>query len=161
MNVNKLGLVSLFIILAALPGCWDWFGKKDKELVVVNVLDEDLYEDAHIKGSINVPFQNVMDFAEKNWDKERSHIVLYCSNYMCTASKIAAKQLQDKGYKHVWAYEGGTAEWYQKGLPITGEAKQGYLTMEVEPEKGDPENELYITVEELQKKMDEFSAKNV
>ncbi len=116
--------------MALLPGC---FFEKEKEalkqgLVVVNVLDKKHYDDCHITGSVQVSMDQLESFAN-TLDKERSDVIFYCSNYMCSASGFAVKKFMDLGFKHVAAYEGGTAEWHQMGLPTEGPAQEAYLKL--------------------------------
>ncbi len=121
-------------VIALLPACWSFDKKEAKKesLYVLNVLDKEDYNDCRIAGSKNVPFNDVKDFA-KNLDKN-TEIVVYCANYMCSSSGSAAQQLKELGFQNVWAYEGGTAEWYQLGLkeggkyPVEGSCKAGYLS---------------------------------
>ena len=135
-------------------------------VMVVNVLDKAMYDDAHIKGSINVPMDQVMAESEK-WDKNAA-IVLYCSNTMCTSSSEVARQLVEKGFTNVAVYEGGMAEWFQIGQKdaeyiVEGPHSEVYLTMEVAPQPAPVEVENVtttaaikkITAVELQKLMKE------
>ena len=49
------------VLLAAivlLPSC-GWDSGSKPSFVLVNVLDKEFYDDCHIKGSINVPFENL------------------------------------------------------------------------------------------------------
>ncbi len=129
VNMQKksviFGLIFQSIILL-LSGCWDHTNQqKKKGLVVVNVLDLDLYEDCHIRGSINIPFDQVESHAN-NIDQD-AEIVFYCSDYQCSSSEWAAKTFQKKGFKKVYVYEGGMAEWYQEGLPTEGPHQKAYL----------------------------------
>ena len=130
------------------------FGRKkgNSELLVVNVLDQEFYNDCHIKGSINVPFEQFEEFAKK-LDKN-THLVVYCSNYQCTASFLGARMLKQMGFKNVWAYEAGMAGWYQEKLPVDGSCKQPYLTMSNKPLVGEKESDVeIITTQDLQQKM--------
>jgi rhodanese-related sulfurtransferase len=144
---------TLAISTILLGGC-DWAGKKNgkPELILVNVLDKNLYTDCTIKGSINVPYEDVLQYALKHWDKELTHIVLFCANYKCTASGQAALDLKNRGFKHVWAYEGGTAEWFHlaksdpNSYPIAGKCSpdiSGYLD---DYEKIEGESDIQIPV---------------
>lgn len=125
-------------LLVMLAGC-DWFSSPSKaapKFYLVNVLNKELFDDAHIEQSINAPFEQLLAHAEK-WDK-KVPVVLYCSNYLCTASKEGVGMLKQKGFESVRAYEGGTAEWYQlskkdPSYRIVGPAQQKYLTMEIQP----------------------------
>lgn len=123
-----------------------------KNLVVINVLQKELYDDCHIAGSISIPFDRIEQDAQASIDKD-AEIVIYCSNYMCTASGMACKKLQHLGFRNVWAYEAGMAEWYQQGLPTQGPAKSAYLNRVLEqPKVHDPDVRV-ITTQELAAKM--------
>lgn len=122
-----------------LPGCF-WKSESTKAnksmLYVVNVLSKDLYDDAHIKGSIHVDLDD-LDTQAEQWNKDAT-VVVYCSNYQCTASSYAAKNLKKAGFKHVFAYEGGMAEWYHlsqhdANYQVEGPAVEDYLKGESEP----------------------------
>jgi len=144
----------LFIVfgLICLALLYGLFNKKQPDFLVVNVLSEQLYDDSHIKGSICVPFQELDSFI-KNLDAH-SHVVFYCSNYMCTSSGYAAKKAREHGIKNACAYEGGTAEWYQMGLPIEGPCKQMYLSKKVGPSKQEAQvDDIVISAHDLAHKM--------
>jgi len=126
---------------------------QDNSVLVINVLSPEQYKDAHIKGSINVPFDQVEAYAKKV-DKKRE-VVFYCANYMCSASGASAEMFKKLGFENVWAYEGGTAEWYQLGYPIDGPATEGYLKAE-NKKPAVEETHAYgiITAQELKAKME-------
>jgi rhodanese-related sulfurtransferase len=143
----KLTLCSLIFLI----GCGQT--EKKQGLIIVNVLDADHFNDCHIKGSINVSLEQLDDFA-KDLDKQKAEVVFYCSNYMCTASGFSAKKLKDMGFEHVWAYEAGIADWYQKGLPTEGPCEKPYLTKQMNHEELDQSNDIsIISTEDLAKKM--------
>ncbi|MEX0672027.1 MAG: rhodanese-like domain-containing protein [Candidatus Babeliales bacterium] len=147
---------SLLVLLFVLPSC-TWWGQTKSEpmsgLIVVNVLDSEYHSDCRIAGSINVTIEQL---AEKsaNWQKD-SQVVFYCTNYWCTSSGYAADQLIKSGFKNIYAYEGGIAEWHQKGYPTDGPCQKSYLKKEVKPFADEEESKGYtiITAEELYKKM--------
>ena len=95
------------------------------DLLVINVLSNEYYEDCHIQGSINIP----LDQFEKNAvNLERDKkIVIYCASYLCSASKRASKILHSMGFRNLLVYEGGTKEWREKGFPTVGSCKLPYL----------------------------------
>lgn len=157
--LNRLELIGAVILAGALIFFGSYYWKspvglsKRGGLVVINVLDKEPYDDCHIKGSVNVPFTQLSAYAQ-NLDPETAEIVVYCSNYMCSTSGHACKQLMKMGFKHVWAYEGGTAEWYQMGLPVEGPCKNSYLTQKMTPPPHDGESTVaVITAQELAKKL--------
>lgn len=146
---------SFFVIMSFscfLPGCFQAEHEPTKGLVVINVLDKGMHEDCHIQGSISVPFEEVAEFSE-GIDKQEAEVVVYCSNYMCSASGSTAKMLLAKGFKHVWAYEAGLAEWYQKGLPVEGACTQKYLQRTMAAPDHEDDGVPVITTEQLKEKM--------
>lgn len=158
MNIKALSLCMVSLLL--LSSC-RWFKTQDSKaadsLVIVNVLDKELHDDCHIRGSINLTMDQVEAHGKNNWDKDATHVVIYCANYKCTASGASAKLLREMGFKYVWAYEGGTAEWKHLEYPINGSCTQGYLNDYAQPEghevaPGTPT----ISAQDLKTKMAEF-----
>lgn len=152
--MNKLfsGLTLASVLLLA--GCWG--GNKKEEtmpakasLQVINVLDPELYADAHIKGSINVPFDQLDEYLKKA-DKN-AELVFYCANYSCSASGEAAKQAKEQGFTNARAYEGGTAEWVKLGYPYEGPATESYI--HGDNPKPDHLADFAISAEDLKAKM--------
>jgi rhodanese-related sulfurtransferase len=160
MNVIKrYAFFSFVAFLAVLPGCWSGSSTQEKTkikgLVVINVLDKAEYDDCHIRGSMNVPFVQIKEYAQDSLEKD-ADIVLYCSNYMCSSSGFARKQLIELGFQHVTVYEGGTAEWFQKGYPVDGPALQPYLQKVMQAPPAQP---YVIDAVELKKKIDARDAR--
>lgn len=152
MLKQKLVLVAAALLM--LQGCFKNEQKKEG-LFLVNVLDVEYYDDCHIKApnSINVTLEGLEAFT-KTVDPEKSEIVFYCSNYMCTASGFAAKELAKKGFKNVWAYEAGIADWYQKGLPVEGKCEKPYLNKKIEKLELEESSEIrIISTDELANKV--------
>jgi rhodanese-related sulfurtransferase len=146
---------SLAMLLFLIPSCTWWQTKSEPTsgLIIVNVLDKEYHDDCHIKGSIHVTVDDLEKKAA-SWDKN-SEIVFYCTNFYCTSSGWAADQATKMGFKHVYAYEGGMAEWYQKGYPVEGQCKKAYLTKKITPFDDEEESKGYtvITAGELYAKM--------
>ena len=152
-KINQLIIGMLVVFL--LPACGSREGQAEAKrsgLIVINVLDKDWYDDCHIKGSISVPFSELDEFVKK-LDTEKAEIVLYCSNYFCTSSMYACNHLKEMGFKHVWAYEGGTAEWYQLRLPVEGPSQRAYLSKQMQSDRQTDHNECLITAKELAAKL--------
>ncbi len=84
---------------------------------LIEVLGENEYNKAHIKGAINIPLKKVGTEAKQKFNEE-DEIVVYCSDYDCSASPTAAKKLDSLGFKNVYDYEGGKKEWKEAGLPM-------------------------------------------
>ena len=163
MIVHKKQILAIIVVglLALLPACWPFSKKSDvkkQDLCVINVLDKNSYYDCRIAGSINVAFEEIENFA-KQLDRN-AEIVVYCANYMCSSSSAAVQKLMQMGFDRVWAYEGGTAEWYQMGLnnegkyPIEGTCRASYLSASNEkPEHTEQSSVPVIDIDELHEKM--------
>jgi rhodanese-related sulfurtransferase len=159
MNRKKINfnVSCLFVaLMMLLPAC-DWFKQPEKQQVssaviteitapellklmesgkdvkIISVNSEDVYSDAHIPGDMRIAYDKLdtLDTETKGWAKN-SPIVVYCTDYTCTASKAFVKELKKLGFSNVTAYSGGIAEWYQLGLKdknyrVEGPAQEGFL----------------------------------
>ncbi len=124
------------------------------KLLVINVLSAEQYEDCHIKGSINVPLEKLESYA-KDFDRE-TPIVTYCANYACSASRYAWQALDKMGFKNVWAYEGGIAEWYQGGFMAKGACSTSYISEPTQKPVSPSDDQIRrISAEELRALMAE------
>lgn len=159
MHTTKISwnILAIVFFTSLLPGCWQKSTQEEEEkksLYVINLLDKAWYTGCHIKGSIHVPFDQLPIFVSTL--AKDTEIVVYCSNYLCTASSTAYRQLVDDGFTHVYAYEGGMAEWYQLGYPIEGVCTQEYLKKVVSQPTIEDDNSSKvrtISAEELYKKL--------
>lgn len=120
-----------------------------QKLLVINALKKQYYKDCHILGSINVPLEE-LDKYLKDIDKE-THIVVYCGSYHCPISHKAWHIVRDLGFKNVWAYEGGMAEWVQKGYLVQGACQEEYLNRQ---ETAEVRDVATMSAEELKEKME-------
>ncbi len=96
-----------------------------KRLKVLNVLSAEVYNDAHIKNSLNVPLVELKSFAEHT--PKDTCIVVYCAHSNCDASARAWHVLHELGFDNLFAYEGGMREWYDAGYPTEGPCSESYL----------------------------------
>ena len=152
-NIKFLSFSLIVCSLLVLSGCWSSSNNQSK-LIIINVLDPDYYQDCHIPGSINIPFEKFED-RMKTLNKKDSH-VLYCSNFACTAAPFAANLLQASGFENVALLPGGIVQWYQKGYSYTGPATMEYLQEENEPFEGEEHPGIQmLTAEALKAKMTE------
>lgn len=89
----------------------------EKDLVIIDVLSPESYAKAHIKGAINIPLDKLHnDDILKSLDKNKTYIV-YCASKHCQASVKAAKILLEHGFKKVFDYKAGIADWTENKLP--------------------------------------------
>lgn len=139
---------------------------KQAKLLLVNVLDKDEFDDAHIIGgkgvlAINVPFietDRALALLPKN-----TAIVTYCSNYFCSACHTVAEQMTKAGFTNVKVFGGGMAEWYQLSqkepakYPIAGPAQRPYLKMRVNQPVKQEGGLTIISAQELQKLIEDIT----
>jgi rhodanese-related sulfurtransferase len=132
----------------------------NQQYVLVNVLGKEEFDDCAIKNSIHVAFDKIPSFLETlilTRDSKDKPLIFYCSNYFCTSSDEAAKMAVALGFKQVYVYKGGMAEWYQlsqkdPSYEYQGNGKADYLKLIIL--KRDFINEekfKIITAEELKK----------
>lgn len=136
------------------------------KLLLVNVLDRDEFDDAHISGgkgvvSIHVPFADT-EVAIRELPKNIP-LVTYCSNYFCSACHTTAKQLLNAGFTNVKVFSGGMAEWYQLAqqegnkYQFTGPAQRPYLKIRVKKPVSQENDLTIITAQELQKLIEDIT----
>lgn len=98
---------------------------ESNDFLLLNVLSEENFEDEHIPGSQNIPFDDDdSDFAhrvEELVSDKNDYIVAYCASAECPASTNAASALEKAGFTNVRVYEGGMREWKDSGCPLEGE----------------------------------------
>ena len=92
---------------------------------VINVLDSALFEECHIKGSVNVPYNQLAEYVQQF--PKGTELVVYCAHYDCGLSRKAWHLLDTLGYTNIYAYEGGIVEWYQMGYPVEGPCKNDFF----------------------------------
>ena len=89
-----------------------------KEVTLIDVLNENSFEMVHIDGAINIPFLKLDENAAKKQIDPKKEIVVYSIDYDCPVSKIAAGKLKKFGYEKVFYYHGGKQEWLEAGYPV-------------------------------------------
>ena len=88
----------------------------DPNVVVINVLDVEFYNNERIPGSKNAPSEAV-DFIEQVSalaSKDKS-LLIYSQGADCPAAAAAARKLADEGYSHVEVLPGGLDAWKEAG----------------------------------------------
>lgn len=139
---------------------------KQAKLLLVNVLDKDEFDDAHIIGgkgvlAINVPFaetDKALGLLPKN-----TAIVTYCSNYFCSACHTVAEQMVKAGFTNVKVFSGGMAEWYRLAQEdatkyrFEGPAQRPYLKMRVNQPAKQAGEVIIISAQELQKLIEDIT----
>lgn len=86
-------------------------------LRLIDVLEPDHFALVHLPGAENIPRAELDRLAPELLDRDET-IVVYCSSADCEESPKAARQLRQLGYRNVFDFEGGIAEWRRRGLPV-------------------------------------------
>lgn len=78
------------------------------------------YRQGHIKGAVNLPYEEFDEFYPKVAPKiaKDKIIVAYCDGTECESSLLLARVLREEGYQHLKVFFGGWSEWEKAGLPI-------------------------------------------
>ena len=87
-------------------------------LALVNVLSPDVFDEMHIPSSVNIPMSELDQF-ERRYNKDKD-IVVYSASLECDASERAARALSERGFRNVYDYEGGMADWERANQSTTG-----------------------------------------
>lgn len=87
--------------------------KRKKENVhFVDARDVPLYNEGHIPGAANIPFEHVADYQKALDSIPKTELVLiYCDGGDCHLSHDLSEHMNQRGWKRVAVYEGGWAEW--------------------------------------------------
>jgi rhodanese-related sulfurtransferase len=83
----------------------------------VDVLSADHFASGHLPRAENIPRDQLAIRAPDEIGRGEP-VVVYCSDRECPESSRAAAILEDLGYREVFHFEGGIAEWRQRGLPV-------------------------------------------
>ncbi len=90
---------------------------KEHSVILVDVMDEEIHRNIHIKGAINIPFSKLEHDAFIKLDP-KDVIVTYSIDYDCPVSRFAAKKLWEFGFRKVYYYPGGLKEWLEASFPV-------------------------------------------
>jgi rhodanese-related sulfurtransferase len=93
---------------------------RGEDFVLINVLPEKDFREAHISGSANIPVtdQAFVQRVEELAGTKARPIVVYCANAECNASPTAARTLQAHGFTDIRDYEAGIEGWRNAGLTV-------------------------------------------
>jgi len=89
------------------------------EAIFIDTREEEEYDEGHIAGAINLPFDfwdDYWPYVEPELDPE-AEIVAYCGGFDCELSLFAARELKNLGYEKSYIFFGGWPQWEEAGLP--------------------------------------------
>jgi 3-mercaptopyruvate sulfurtransferase SseA len=105
---------------------------QSKEAIFVDARYKDEFDYGHIKGAINLPFEefekyygSVKDTVRQAHRPEQSRrklpldrtLIIYCSGTDCEASLFLARLLRNFGYRNLKVFFGGWEQWQKANLP--------------------------------------------
>ena len=86
------------------------------EPVVVDVREQDEWDEGHIPGAVHVPRGHLESRIDRLAPDTARPVVVYCS--AGNRSAFAAKTLADLGYEDVVSLAGGFTDWKRNGFPV-------------------------------------------
>jgi molybdopterin/thiamine biosynthesis adenylyltransferase/rhodanese-related sulfurtransferase len=86
------------------------------EPVIVDVREQDEWDEGHIPGAVHVPRGHLESRIERLAPDTARPLVVYCS--AGNRSAFAAKTLTDLGYEDVVSLAGGFTDWKRNGFPV-------------------------------------------
>src|SRR5881394_1543868 len=86
------------------------------EPVVVDVREQDEWDEGHIPGAVHVPRGHLESRIERAAQDPSRPVLVYCS--AGNRSAFAAKTLGELGYEDVTSLAGGFTDWKRNGFPI-------------------------------------------
>jgi sulfur-carrier protein adenylyltransferase/sulfurtransferase len=87
-----------------------------REPVVVDVREQDEWDEGHIPGAVHIPRGHLESRIERAAPDLSGQVLLYCS--AGNRSAFAAKTLEEMGYEDVVSLAGGFTDWKRNGFPI-------------------------------------------
>jgi rhodanese-related sulfurtransferase len=85
---------------------------------LVEALPEKYWRDWHLPGAKHLPHDQARQLAPAVLPDLNAEIVVYCASATCQNSHIAARVLEQTGYRNVAVYAGGKQDWQEAGLPV-------------------------------------------
>jgi rhodanese-related sulfurtransferase len=98
------------------------------EFKLIMTLDRQAFDHMHIPGSLH--FSSIHQAAKQLLDPDYE-IVVYCSHELCSSSINAYLILRSYGFKNIYRYAGGLAEWQEAGYPLEGNAVDSPVEIEL------------------------------
>ncbi|WP_151475989.1 CBS domain-containing protein [Streptomyces albicerus] len=97
---------------------------------LVEVLPPEPYEQAHLPGALRIGLRDLDLQAPERLDAGRP-VIVYCADELCDMSPRAAARLEQLGFRQVYDYVPGKADWLAAGLPREGQTASTPLAGDV------------------------------
>jgi rhodanese-related sulfurtransferase len=92
---------------------------------LIDVLSRAHFEHAHLPGAESIPRAELHARAPREITLDDA-VVVYCADRRCRESCYAAVILAKLGYRQIYDFEGGLAEWRRQGLPLAGPSRAAW-----------------------------------
>lgn len=90
------------------------------KLVLIDSRHSEEYAKGHVEGAVNVLDADMTpSLLAKHVAKKDTPIVFYCNGERCLRSSNASRMAVEWGYKKIYWFRGGLAEWEEKKMPVT------------------------------------------
>ena len=93
---------------------------QSKNVVFLDARYPEDFKVGHIKGAINLPWEEFEDYAPQVLPKlpKDEEIIAYCDGTECETSLLLARELTGLGYTNVKVFFGGWQEWQDAELSV-------------------------------------------
>lgn len=88
--------------------------------IFIDAREQIEYDEGHIKGALNLPFEEFDDYWPDVEPKlsPNDKLVVYCDGLDCELSLFCARELNTRGYINAYTFFGGWLQWIDAGLPV-------------------------------------------
>lgn len=87
-------------------------------LVVIDARSPGEYQEVHIKGAVNIPWQMLEKDHSLLTMAKNAKLVFYCNGFKCGKSPKAARLAASLGYTNLYVLSEGMPTWEEKGFAI-------------------------------------------
>jgi rhodanese-related sulfurtransferase len=90
------------------------------EIQFLDARESEAYEEAHIPGALDWPYDQFDTYLEKYKDEitRETPVLCYCNGETCDDSFVLAESLMYEYYQKVYLFKGGIEEWQSWGYPV-------------------------------------------
>jgi rhodanese-related sulfurtransferase len=94
----------------------------DGAVFIIDARDPYEYEEGHIPGAINIPYDRVPEYLDQLYNEIPTDqpVIVYCRGPACDFSDQLATELKILGYQDVRVFTGGWEQWTAAGYPVEG-----------------------------------------
>ncbi len=89
---------------------------KNKEWLLLDVRSEEEYQQGHIPGAVNVPYDAIDQYLSSIDGYKNKPVIVYCRSGR--RAKLAMKELEDKQFDQLMHLEGDMLGWNERNLPV-------------------------------------------